>query len=279
VNGSGNSGPGPKEQGQKSLIRRRAKRADKARPSMLSIQKDLLDQSYYSLSESPESPPLQVARKTKSQVNFSSTTMTSMSAQSFSFSSSIVMTSQSSSNYCFYKTAMEKRQEQEFCKNITEILPGKLFVGALENLNDKEYFKNHNITTVISAMGSFPAKEFNLPETVTQHEKITVRDKADADISQYFEKVNNIIDLNFDINKGGTLIHCHSGISRSVTFCIAYLLKCGLFRTLNGAANRITELRPISSPNLGFLGQLSMYLKKIVLEKEGGSDDSGMDSQ
>jgi protein-tyrosine phosphatase len=268
-----------------NLIKRKGRRAEKSRPSGLCIQKDL---AYYSLSssESPESPPLSshyvnVKRSiTSSQFSsFSQTTTTTeqikIQQSSFNFSGlnhnnlGLVISPNKIS-----KSAEEKRQEQLHCRNITEVIPGKLFVGALENLSCHEYFNKHNIKTVVSAMSSFPENGLDLPPTVTNHVPITVRDKAGADIQQHFEQVNQAIDDTYN-NNGGTLIHCHSGISRSVTFCIAYLLKSGLCTTVNSASNKMAELRPISCPNLGFMGQLGQYLKQIDQDKN--NHDSGTD--
>lgn len=85
---------------------------------------------------------------------------------------------------------------------------------------------------------------------------------------QFFEEVNNFI----DDSEGATLIHCHSGISRSVTLCLAYMVgKRGY--SLSNAMKEMNEKRPISNPNLGFIGQLSKYARQII---EGS--DSGLGS-
>lgn len=252
----------------KSLIKRKGRR-DKTRPPTLSLCNNK-DAAYYSLSESPESPPLQVRKQDACNFGYSSI-MTNTSSYKFSG----LDLSFCGENF-YQKNAEARRQEKVVSKNITEVLPGKLYVGALENLSSPnyQYFKDHNITTVVSTMSSFPEKGLELPPTVTKHEAITVRDKGCADIAKYFDEVNNIIDFTHH-NGGATLIHCHSGISRSVTCCIAYLLKAGFFSSVSSAIARMAELRPISSPNLGFMGQLSQYLKS--LDDNRSENDSGVD--
>lgn len=168
----------------------------------------------------------------------------------------------------FYESEEDKREKRKVCKGISEIVPGKLYVGSVDNLACHSTFHQKNIRKVITVMSSIP-DSFSLPQTVKgeNHTIITIKDRGSEDIAQYFEKVNQIIDS----GNGATFIHCHSGISRSVTFCLAYLLKSEICKSLNGAVNRMTEIRPISSPNLGFMGQLAKYSKTL------DDNDSGIE--
>lgn len=55
------------------------------------------------------------------------------------------------------------------------------------------------------------------------------------------------------------LIHCHAGISRSTTICIAYL--CKLWNLpLRNIYDYVKSLRPIIEPNPGFMDSLKYYL-------------------
>merc|ERR1712117_925577 len=118
---------------------------------------------------------------------------------------------------------------------MSAIIPGKLYVGSLENLNDIEDFEKHHITRVVTAMNDFPESMHNLPSIQkckqdnlencanpeNGHLIVSVRDRGHENIDKYFDQVNAFIDGN---QTGATYIHCHSGISRSVTLCMAYLL-------------------------------------------------------
>lgn len=60
------------------------------------------------------------------------------------------------------------------------------------------------------------------------------------------------------------LVHCVAGVSRSATFCIAYLMKY-LQMTLLEAYNHVKLKRPIIKPNCGFFRQLIEY-EKILFD-------------
>lgn len=65
-------------------------------------------------------------------------------------------------------------------------------------------------------------------------------------------------------DKGGRVfVHCHAGISRSATVCIAYVM---LTRGLSAheAYQFVKSKRPIISPNLSFMGQLIQFEQELV---------------
>jgi len=171
---------------------------------------------------------------------------------------------------------LQRKQEQEKCRGISEVIPGKLFVGALCNLQCKTLFTDpeKNIKKVVTAMATEPENvKQDLAAKGVQHMMIQIKDKGCEDIMQFFEKVNNFIDdTTTESGDGATLIHCHSGISRSVTLCLAYMVgKQGY--SLSAAMKEMNEKRPISNPNLGFIGQLSKYARQII-----DGSDSGLGS-
>ena len=59
-------------------------------------------------------------------------------------------------------------------------------------------------------------------------------------------------------SRGVVLVHCHAGISRSATICIAYLMyhKC---LTLEQAYDYLKARRSLIAPNLNFMRQLLEY--------------------
>ena len=59
-------------------------------------------------------------------------------------------------------------------------------------------------------------------------------------------------------NAGKVLVHCHAGVSRSATVCIAYLMfKNNMF--LEEAFEHVRLRRGVISPNLNFMQQLKEY--------------------
>ena len=63
-------------------------------------------------------------------------------------------------------------------------------------------------------------------------------------------------------NGGKVLVHCHAGISRSATVCIAYLMYKNNF-TLEQAFDHVRSRRGVISPNLNFMQQLQEFEKDI----------------
>ena len=67
-------------------------------------------------------------------------------------------------------------------------------------------------------------------------------------------------------NGGRVFVHCHAGISRSATVCIAYMMKTRSM-SVEEAYRFIKSKRPIISPNLHFMGQLLEY--QMVFDVDG----------
>jgi hypothetical protein len=67
--------------------------------------------------------------------------------------------------------------------------------------------------------------------------------------------------------KGCVFVHCHAGISRSATICIAYIMKIMQWN-LSRAYEFVKERRPCISPNLHFMGQLLEFQKQLNLSEE-----------
>ena len=70
---------------------------------------------------------------------------------------------------------------------------------------------------------------------------------------------------------GRVLVHCHAGVSRSATVCMAYVMK-NLDYDLKSAYDFVKARRPCVSPNLHFMGQL------LEFEKRLGTDLNEVDS-
>ena len=85
---------------------------------------------------------------------------------------------------------------------------------------------------------------------------ISLDDVPNENISQHFDDTYKFIDA------GPTLVHCAMGKSRSVTIVLAYLMRKRKL-SLKDALRLVYKKRPIISPNMGFLKQLSDYEKTL----------------
>jgi protein-tyrosine phosphatase len=62
--------------------------------------------------------------------------------------------------------------------------------------------------------------------------------------------------------KGGVLVHCYAGVSRSSSFVIAYLINKKLM-SYDDAKERVKKRRPCIHPGDGFIHQLKSYARVI----------------
>ncbi|KAL3749196.1 hypothetical protein ACJRO7_010312 [Eucalyptus globulus] len=130
-----------------------------------------------------------------------------------------------------------------------------LFLGSVGAANNKDALKNLNVTHVLIVASILkPA----YPDDF-MYKVITVPDKVDTNIREYFDECFEFIDEAKRLG-GGVLVHCFIGKSRSVTIVVAYLMKKhGM--SLSQALEHVKSQRPQASPNSGFISQLEDYEK------------------
>jgi dual specificity MAP kinase phosphatase len=156
---------------------------------------------------------------------------------------------------------------EKFCQNITFdynveaprpdlIMPG-LFLGSLEAAKNRHFLKKNNVTHILSVLRG--ARAF-YPNDFT-YKIIHEDDSLSANLLQYFEETFEFIDRAREAG-GGVLVHCASGISRSATIIIAYVMRKKQL-TYRKAQEMVSEVRPIICPNIGFVEQLKAYEKTL----------------
>eukprot|EP00913_Durusdinium_trenchii_P024375 g22884.t1 len=87
---------------------------------------------------------------------------------------------------------------------------------------------------------------------------------AAPDLNENLEKALEIIGKAESLG-GAVLVHCHEGKSRSVSVCLAYLMKSGL--SLASSLAYVKSKRPMARPNAGFLKQLLAMEQQIFGEQ------------
>lgn len=83
------------------------------------------------------------------------------------------------------------------------------------------------------------------------------KDLYDYDMAQHFEEAYEFIDRHLKAQHN-TLVHCHAGVSRSVTIVVAYFMKKYSW-TVDQALSFIRSKRPRAKPNESFMKQLRQY--------------------
>ncbi|KAL3863886.1 hypothetical protein ACJMK2_005613 [Sinanodonta woodiana] len=138
-----------------------------------------------------------------------------------------------------------------------EIIDG-LYLGDSQSSSHLETLRDIGITALLNV--STTCK--NMFESDFKYKNIPVNDTETADLTSWFNEANNFID-SVRNDKGKVLVHCHAGISRSATICIAYLM-CKDNLTLEQAYDHVKSRRSVISPNLNFMRQLQDFEKKSL---------------
>ncbi|CAF1257970.1 unnamed protein product [Rotaria sordida] len=94
---------------------------------------------------------------------------------------------------------------------------------------------------------------------------INLKDNFRENIQQHFDRTNEFLQTCKNKNEK-VLIHCQSGISRSTSVILAYLLRYH-HDTLHNAYGYLLERRCMARPNDGFLLQLIRYEKELQIRK------------
>eukprot|EP01114_Cavostelium_apophysatum_P019473 TRINITY_DN6291_c0_g1_i2.p1 TRINITY_DN6291_c0_g1~~TRINITY_DN6291_c0_g1_i2.p1 ORF type:complete len:499 (+),score=164.68 TRINITY_DN6291_c0_g1_i2:111-1607(+) len=144
--------------------------------------------------------------------------------------------------------------------NANEIV-NRLFLGDEDSALDADQLAKHNITHILSVVGgkkNHEEREYLILELL---------DTGEQDILSWIPDCNRFIAEGRV--KGGVLVHCQKGISRSSGLVIAYVMSLGY--SFYDAADLVCSKRPIVCPNLGFIKQLQLF-EKMNMQLEGDSE-------
>lgn len=148
-----------------------------------------------------------------------------------------------------------------------------LYVGALSAANDKQALKEHGITHVLT-VGRRLSLSWNKQDNADQQKEddnnddksrhilvhtVLVDDHPAENLLPHYQEccdfIKSAISTNNDSIGNGVLVHCASGISRSVAICCAYLMLDQKV-TYTSALEMVRTNRPLAKPNFGFERQL-----------------------
>eukprot|EP00397_Hematodinium_sp_SG-2012_P022930 GEMP01023795.1.p1 GENE.GEMP01023795.1~~GEMP01023795.1.p1 ORF type:complete len:173 (+),score=20.70 GEMP01023795.1:827-1345(+) len=91
--------------------------------------------------------------------------------------------------------------------------------------------------------------------------RVDVEDISREPISAYFDEATEFI-RNYLLRDEAVLVHCRSGVSRSATIVLSYLVARQDF-TLHDAFFLVRAHRSVITPNLGFMQQLCLYEEAV----------------
>ena len=155
-------------------------------------------------------------------------------------------------------TTHDAEQDVDYIVNpLNFFLDGFVAIGAEANAHDIALLEKHKITHILNVTANACPDDVKKGRFTLQ---ISVNDSMSQNIVQYFAEVIEFIHAARSVPNSKLLIHCHAGISRSVSFAIAYVMWAEHL-SLEDAYAMIRSYRRCASPNLNFLGQLLTFGK------------------
>jgi len=150
-----------------------------------------------------------------------------------------------------FKTEVEKMLGTHM--DITCVLD-RLYLSDYISLSSSR-LQELGVELVINATYEIP--NVDVPNGSVEFIKLHINDSIMSDMAQHMDVCADRI---HEVRSAGgvALVHCALGISRSVTICLAYLVKYG-GRTLREAYFELKKKRPIIRPNEGFWRQLIAF--------------------
>ena len=137
-----------------------------------------------------------------------------------------------------------------------EIITG-LFLGDRKDAKDRAALRRLNIQSIVNCT---PPKSEDpgagcpsFFERELRYLRVPIYDSPAEDAAQHFDEVLDFITSR--LHYGGVLVHCNRGVSRSVTFVVAHLMKTR-GQDPASALELVREVRPQAEPNKAFLKQL-----------------------
>ena len=139
--------------------------------------------------------------------------------------------------------------------NLDQILEDGQFLGSQTAAINRDLLEVYNVKTVLT-IAKHIAPPF--PDRFTYH-VYEVYDRGDEDLFSNFPQMCE--EIASGLKRGGVLVHCANGISRSPTVVAAYLMHTKNLRAAE-ALDYISARRHVN-PNQGFRDQLVAFEKLI----------------
>ena len=149
-----------------------------------------------------------------------------------------------------------------------EIITG-LYLGDRRDAKDRAALRRLNVQSIVNCTppkSEDPAAGCpSFFERELRYLRVPIYDSPAEDAAQHFESVLDFIAGR--LHHGGVLVHCNRGISRSVTFVMAHLMKTR-GQDPASALELVREVRPQAEPNKAFLKQLDVLQAELEASRE-----------
>lgn len=132
-----------------------------------------------------------------------------------------------------------------------------IFLGNHTNAKDLTWLQDNQIGWILNVSSIIPN---SFPDQFN-YLRISILDKDGQNLLSYLGHTFDFIEQARTSGKN-ILIHCHMGISRSVSVTVAYLMRKNKL-SLTQAYKIVKDKRSIVSPNLDFMGSLEQYHQEL----------------
>lgn len=141
---------------------------------------------------------------------------------------------------------------------MSEIIPGRLFLGDYDDVRDEEFLNKNKILTIICVARELTIKTNDMFVEIYH---FPIDDYSSSNIHEYFDTIADLIKL-----KKNVLVHCLAGVNRSPTIVMAFLIKYqGM--SPNEAFSYVKQLRDEIDPDPEFMKHLEKYYSTLTLRK------------
>ena len=147
------------------------------------------------------------------------------------------------------------------------LISDRILVGGREDSQNLEYLQSMGITHILNVSSQLPNA---FPKDIIYY-KLMIDDDPQFPIAKFFACASSFIER-VERCKGRVLVHCISGVSRSVTLVLAHLMIKHKF-TLKEAYRHVKHYRPYIVPNPGFKMALAMYEYEATGSTSVGGED------
>jgi len=136
----------------------------------------------------------------------------------------------------------------------------RLYLGNLQAASDYKSLKEAGITHILqvaTGIKPFFTNDFT-------YKVINIADTQNSSLIRYFPAAISFIKEG--ISKGGVLVHCYAGVSRSASCVIAFLMQ-DRSMSFQEAFAFASKRRPVIFPNMGFQRQLLEFDRLLTVKK------------
>eukprot|EP01067_Filipodium_phascolosomae_P007575 Filipodium_phascolosomae@DN611_c0_g1_i1.p1 len=151
---------------------------------------------------------------------------------------------------------------------MNEIL-ANLFLGDLEDARRTDFLVDNNFGAIVSVC-MYTELPVRTQSPDLEYLRIVIEDQSREPVCEYFEEAASFISK-YTQQEVNVLVHCRSGISRSATVVLSFLLQFHRF-SVHNAFFHVRHKRSIICPNLGFMEQL-LELERSCLPSKYPSID------